>query len=148
MNVSHLTLKRLAALIWYIGPVILLTKGTDLANQAFEIDPQGWSRLISWSAGITIGIIKTRYIFIKSCRKNMARIDDLSTPKVWQFYRTQFFFFLGLMMIFGATLSRVSAGNYGFLIAVATLDISIGTALFLSSKVFWEQNVFSFRSVA
>jgi hypothetical protein len=144
MNVSHTTLKLLAALVWYIGPVILFTKGADLANQAFDMEPKGWGRQFSWIAGIIVGLIKTRYIFLKSCRKNMTRIDALETPKLWQFYRVRFFFSLGMMMLLGATLSRVSAGNHTFLVFVATLDISIGTALLLSSKVFWEQGVFSF----
>lgn len=144
MNVSHNTLKLLAALVWYIGPIILFTKGADLANQAFDLEPRGWGRLFSWIAGITVGLIKTRYIFLKSCRKNMARIDALETPRLWQFYRVQFFFALGLMMLLGTMLSRLSAGNHAFLVAVATLDISIGTALLISSKVFWEQSVFSF----
>jgi hypothetical protein len=144
MNVSHTTLKLLAALVWYIGPVILFTKGADLANQAFDMEPKGWGRQFSWIAGIIVGLIKTRYIFLKSCRKNMTRIDALETPKLWQFYRVRFFFSLGMMMLLGATLSRVSAGNHTFLVFVATLDISIGTALLLSSKVFLEQGVFSF----
>lgn len=144
MTVSHNTLKLLAAIVWYIGPIILFTKGADLANQAFDMEPKGWGRQFSWIAGITVGLIKTRYIFLKSCRKNMARIDALESPKIWEFYRLRFFFSLGMMMLLGATLSRVSTGNHAFLVAVATLDISIGTALLLSSKVFWEQSVFSF----
>ncbi|NQV42816.1 MAG: hypothetical protein HQ506_10715 [Candidatus Marinimicrobia bacterium] len=144
MTVSHNTLKLLAALVWYIGPIILFTKGADLANQAFDMEPKGWGRQFSWIAGLTVGLIKTRYIFLKSCRKNMARIDALESPKLWEFYRLRFFFSLGMMMLLGATLSRVSTGNHAFLVAVATLDISIGTALLLSSKVFWEQSVFSF----
>ncbi|MBC8374557.1 MAG: hypothetical protein H8E26_00855 [FCB group bacterium] len=143
MNVSHKTLKLLAALIWYIGPVILFNKGADLANEAYNIESQGWGRLFSWTAGIAIGLVKTRYIFLKSCRKNLARIDALTSPKLGQFYRVQFFFALAAMIALGAFLSRVSQGNHTFLVFVATLDISIGTALLVSSKVFWEQGVFS-----
>ena len=144
MNVSHKTLKLLAALIWYIGPVILFNKGADLANEAYNIEPHGWGRLFSWTAGIAIGLVKTRYIFLKSCRKILARIDALTSPKLGQFYRIQFFFALASMIALGAFLSRVSQGNHTFLVFVATLDISIGTALLVSSKVFWEQGVFSF----
>ncbi len=144
MNISHLTLKRLAALVWYIGPVILFLKGSQLATDAYNLEPDGLGRSISWVAGIIVGLIKTRFIFIKSCRKNMARIDTLITPRVWEFYRIRFFFSLLMMMLLGATLSRLSQGNYTFLVSVAILDISIGTALLISSKVFWEQGVFSF----
>jgi len=144
MSVSHKTLKLLAALIWYIGPVILFNKGSELANDAHNLEPEGWGRLFSWIAGISIGLIKTRYIFLKSCRKNLARIDGLVSPKLGQFYRVQFFIALASMVVLGAFLSRASQGNHTFLVAVATLDISIGTALLVSSKVFWEQGVFSF----
>ena len=143
MKVSHNTLKIFAAIVWYIGPVILLLKGSELATEAFYLEPEGKGRIISWIAGIAVGLVKTRYIFLKSCRKNMARIDALVTPKWWEFYRIQFFFALASMVVLGAVLSRVSQGNHTFLVAVSILDISIGTALLLSSKVFWEQGVFS-----
>ena len=127
-----------------MGPIILLNKGAELATEAYNLEPQGWGRLFSWTAGIAVGLVKTRYIFLKSCRKNMTRIDALTSPKLWQFYRFQFFIALALMIVLGSVLSRVSQGNHTFLVAVATLDISIGTALLISSKVFWEQGVFSF----
>lgn len=144
MNVSHKTLKLLAALIWYMGPIILFTKGGELATDAYNLEPQGWGRLFSWTVGIAVGLVKTRCIFLKSCRKNMSRIDALTSPKLWQFYRVQFLVALTLLILLGTTLSSISQGNHTFLVAVATLDISIGTALLLSSKVFWEQGVFSF----
>lgn len=144
MDVSHITLKRLAALVWYMGPVILFLKAAELANNAQEMEPEGWSRSFCWLAGIIVGIIKTRYIFLRSNRKNLARIDSLVDPKLWEFYRVKFFFFLGLMMLFGRILSTVSLGNQTFMVAVAVLDISIGTALFLSSYEFWKQGVFAF----
>ncbi|MCF7827139.1 MAG: hypothetical protein K9M55_03600 [Candidatus Marinimicrobia bacterium] len=144
MIVSHNTLKLLAAIVWYIGPVILFNKGAELANEAYELESQSWGRLFSWTAGIAVGLVKTRYIFIRSCRKNLARIDALASPRLGQFYRLRFFIALASMVALGAVLSRVSQGNHTFLVAVATLDISIGTALLVSSKVFWEQGVFSF----
>jgi len=143
MQVSHNTLKFLAAIVWYIGPIILFNKGAELANDAHELESQNWGRLFSWIAGIVIGLIKTRYIFIRSCRKNLARIDALAAPRLGQFYRMRFFIALASMVALGAVLSRLSQGNHTFLVAVATLDISIGTALLVSSKVFWEQGVFS-----
>lgn len=138
MNVSHTTLKILAAIVWYIGPIILFTKGAQLANDAFDMEPEAWGRPFSWAAGILVGIVKTRYIFNKSNRKNLARIDALESPKLWQFYRIPFYFSLAAMITLGAFLSRASQGNHTFLVFVATLDISIGTALLLSSKLFWE----------
>ena len=137
MKVSHKTLKILAVILWYIGVYILLTKGWALSHDAQALRPEGMGLLISWIAGIIVGVIKTRFIFIKSCKKNMARIDAIESPKVWQFYRPQFFIALTVMIMLGAYLSQVSQGNHTFLVAVAILDISIGTALLLSSYWFY-----------
>lgn len=137
MIVSHRTLKVLAAIVWYIGPVILFLKGGDLVRQALEIQPESCALSLSWLLGVSVGVIKTRFIFNKANRKNLTRIDALENPKVWQFYRPQFFLFLFLMMLFGATMSRMAEGSYAFLVSVAVLDISIGTALLLSSWQFW-----------
>jgi len=132
-----MTLKILAAITWYIGVLILLTKGAELAQDAHDLEPEGMGKRLAWIIGIVVGVIKTRYIFIKSCQKNLARIVDLKDPKIWEFYRRGFFVALFLMILLGATLSRIAQGNYISLISVAALDISIGTALLLSSKEFW-----------
>jgi len=139
MVVSHRTLKILAAIVWYVGPVILFLKGSQLVSEAMGMRPDSCALSISWLLGISIGAIKTRFIFKKANRKNLSRIDSLDKPKIWQFYRPQFFLFLLLMMILGASLSRMAAGSYGFLVSVAVLDISIGTALLLSSWQFWKK---------
>ena len=141
-NVSHRILKLLAALIWYVGVFILLTKGSELAQDAQELAPEKRGQMLAWIVGIVVGLIKTRFIFIKSCRKNLARIDALQKPKLWQFFRPGFFVALALMILLGATLSRVSQGNYAWLVGIAMLDISIGTALLVSSWQFWKQGVF------
>ncbi len=145
LSVSHRTLKILAAILWYIGVYMLLTKGWELAKTAQDLEPAKLGQSISWIAGIIVGIIKTRFIFIRSCKKNMARIDALDSPKLWQFYRYQFFIALVMMILLGSFLSRASQGNYVFLVSVATLDISIGSALLFSSLIFWKQGVFSFK---
>lgn len=139
--VSHKTLKILAALLWYVGVFILLTKGSELAQDAQDLAPEKRGQGLAWLGGIVVGLIKTRFIFIKSCRKNLARINALQMPKIWQFYRSRFFVALIMMILLGSFLSRVSQGNYTFLVAVAMLDISIGTALLLSSWEFWKKGV-------
>ena len=146
LNVSPKTLKILAAILWYIGVYMLLTKGWELARNAQDLEPAKMGQAISIVTGIMVGMIKTRYIFIRSCKKNMARIDALDSPKLWQFYRYQFFIALVVMILAGSFLSRVSQGNYTFLVAVAILDISIGSALLFSSWIFWKQGVFSYNS--
>jgi hypothetical protein len=50
---------------------------------------------------------------------------------------------LAVMIATGATLSRLDHSNYPFLIAVATLDLSLAVALLGSSYVFWKRRAFS-----
>ena len=139
---STRTLKILAALLWYVGGIILVSKGSSLLIEANMLKPgQNWT----WLAvviGLFIGGLKAKYIFSKSCRKNLARIDLLSKPKVWLFFRPRFFLFLVIMIVLGATLSGMAHANYPFLISVAILDFSLATALLGSSYIFWEQRVF------
>jgi len=135
-TVSHHTLKILAALVWYIGGVVLLIKGCSLLLEAELLQPdQHWP----WAAAILallIGVIKAKFLFSKSCRKNLARITTLDQPKIWQFFRPVFFLFLFLMIVIGATLSNLAHGNYPFLLCIAGLDITIAIALLGSGYVF------------
>ncbi len=143
MITSAQTLKILAALLWYLGSAMLGLKGGSLLLEAEMLKPeQNWT----WRAiviGLFIGGLKGKYLFSKSCKKNLARIDLLDKPKVWQFFTPRFFLSLAIMIAAGATLSRMAHNNYIFLLSVAILDISIATALIGSSYVFWKQKAFS-----
>ncbi|MBC8323250.1 MAG: hypothetical protein H8E70_06750 [Candidatus Marinimicrobia bacterium] len=138
MITTSRTLKILAALLWNIGGIILLSKGGSLLIEADTLKPeQNWT----WLAiviGLLIGGLKAKYLFSKICKNNLARIDLLIEPKVWQFFRSGFFLFLAIMIVTGATLSSAAHNNYIFLISVTILDISIATALLGSSYVFWK----------
>jgi hypothetical protein len=132
----------LAALVWYVGGIVLLSKGVSLLAEASLLHPgQNWP----WFAlvtGLVFGGLKARFLFGKSCGKNLARIAALNQPKIWQFFRPGFFVFLAMMILVGATLSRLAHDNYLFLIGVAILDLSIATALLGSSYIFWQQKAF------
>ena len=138
MTVSHQTLKILAAAVWYVGGMVLLIKGFSLLKEAESLHPdQHWP----WTAAVLallIGGVKAKFLFTKSCRKNLARIAALNQPKAWQFFRPVFFLFLLLMILTGATLSYQAHGNYPFLLGVAGLDLAIAVALLGSSYVFWK----------
>jgi len=143
LTTTRRTLKILAVLVWIIGGVMLIRKGGELIIEAYSLNP-----LIVWIGfsivlGIFLGGLKSKYLFIKSCRKNLARIDALEEPKLWQFYRPKFFFFLSLMIGTGVTLSRMAHGSFPFLLSVAALDISIATALLSSSVVYWQEKAFT-----
>lgn len=134
---SALSLKILAALVWYIGGVVLLLKGARLLMEAEALRPDSSWAWVAVTTGLLIGGVKAYFLFSKSCEKNLARIDRLTQPKIWQFYRPRFFALLLLMILAGATLSRMAHGNYPFLIGVAIVDFSISIALLGSSYVFW-----------
>lgn len=140
--VSNYTLKILAALLWYIGSIILLLKGSSLLSEAETLKPEdGWPWQVA-VLGIFLGGLKARFIFNKSCQNNLDRIATLVKPRIWQFFRIRFFAALTLMILVGFTLSMLAHNNYPMLISVALLDISIGIALLGSSYVFWRQKVF------
>ena len=137
--VSGYTLMLLAALLWYIGSIILLQKGVSMLFEAETLKPEkGWPWQVA-VLGIFLGSMKAKFIFNKSCQKNLNRIATLVEPKIWQFFRIRFFAFLALMVLVGVTLSMLAHNNYPMLISVALLDISIAVALLESSHVFWKQ---------
>jgi hypothetical protein len=146
-TVSTRSLNILAAIVWYIGGVVLLLKGRSLLVEAGTLNPQqSWL----WLAVITavfVGGLKARFLFSKSCRKNLNRIAALKEPKIWQFFRPGFFVFLTIMIATGATLSRLAHNNYPFLIGVGILDLSLAVALLGSSIVFWRQKAFAKQHV-
>jgi len=141
--VSTRSLKILAALVWYVGGTILLLKGCSLLVEADALKPEeGWPWLAA-VAGISLGGLKAKFLFNKSCQRNLDRIAALNRPRVWQFFRLGFLVVLTVMILVGVTLSRLAHNNYPFLIGVAILDLGIGIALLGSSYVFWKQKAFA-----
>lgn len=135
---SPRSLKILAALLWYSGGLVLLTKGLGLLTAAIGLQA-GWAwPAVVLASALLIGSLKVHYIFKPSCRRNLQRIAGLRDPKLWQFYRPGFFLFLCAMIVLGRYLSSSVLGSYAGLLAVATLDLSLATALFGSSTVFWQ----------
>jgi hypothetical protein len=137
LSASTQTLKRLAALVWYLGVAVLLIKS---AGQFLEADRAGAGPLLVAFAifsGLLIGWIKAKYLFIKICRRNLERIDALKKPKLWQCYRIRFYFFLGLMILLGVFLARLAQDASLMLAALGVLELSIATALLVSSRFFW-----------
>ena len=140
--VSTRSLRILAALVWYVGGIVLLLKGGSLLIEAGALKPElDWPWLAA-VAGLLLGGLKAKILFSKSCQKNLDRIAALGRPRIWQFFRPGFFVFLTIMILAGATLSRLAHNNYPLLIGVAILDLSIATALLGSSYVFWKPKAF------
>ena len=141
--VSTRTLNILAALTWYIGGVVLMLKGGSLLAEAEALGPQQVWPWLAIVAGLFLGALQARFLFIRNCQKNLDRIAALSQPRIWQFFRIGFFVALVVMIATGAALSRLAHGNYAFLIGVAILDLSLATGLLGSSFVFWKQKAFA-----
>ena len=142
LTVSARTLNILAAFVWYVGGIVLLLKGGSLLAEANSLKSEQYWFWIAAVAGLFIGGFKAILLFSKVCQKNLNRIESLDRPKIWQFFRPDFFAFLAAMILAGATLSRLAHDNYFFLIGVAILDFSIAIALLGSSYVFWKKKAF------
>jgi hypothetical protein len=145
MTASTRTLNILAAFVWYVGGIVLLVKGFSLLAEAYSLKPEQYWPWLAVVVGPVIGSVKGKFVFRKSCLKNLARIDALNQPKIWQFFKPWFFLVLVIMILFGATMARLAhtQHNYYFLIGVAIVDIDIGIALLWSSYMFWKEKAFS-----
>ncbi len=143
MKVSQRTLMIIAAVIWYAGGLALLLKGGALINKAYGIDPQSNWALIASVVGVIAGLLKAGFLFGKSCKKNITRINSLPNPRIWQCFRPGMLIFLAVIIPTGAWMSRVAAENYTLLCLVGGLDLSISIALLTSSLVFWKLKAFS-----
>jgi len=132
-------LRLLASLVWYSGAIVLSFKSSRLLIEAYNISPNLLWMWLAILGGLMIGAIKARYLFKRLCIKNLKRIDALKNPRLWQFYRTGFFFFLLAMIILGSFISQLAHGNYPMLITMATIEVSLATALLGSSSCFWQE---------
>jgi hypothetical protein len=140
--VSNRILNILAAIVWYTGGIVLLLKGSNLLIEANTIKPEKyWPQLVAIT-GLFFGSLKARFLFNKSCQKNLNRIAALNRPRIWQFFRIRFFVALIVMITMSVILSGLVHNNYIILISVAILDLSISIALLGSSYVFWKQRAF------
>ena len=143
MKVSQRALMITAAIIWYGGGISLLFKGGALIKDVHALDAQSIWTYLAPILGIIIGLVKGRFLFSKSCEKNIKRIKALGDPRIWQCFRPGFLIFLSIMIPTGAWMSRAAAGNFPFLCLVGALDLSIALALLSSSIVFWKRKAFS-----
>ncbi len=143
MKVSQRTLIIIAAIIWYGGGISLLFKGGALIKNSCAIDAQAIWTYIAPLLGIIIGLLKGKFLFSKSCEKNIKRIKALTDPRIWQCFRPGMLIFLAIIIPTGAWMSRAAAANFTFLCLVGALDLSIACALLSSSMVFWKRKAFS-----
>jgi hypothetical protein len=137
MRISKRLLIILAALVWYIGGIMLFRSGLELIRKSGEIRPDAPWHWLAIGLGIVLGVIQAATIFSRSCKKNLTRIHNLEDPKIWQFFRPGFFLALGVMITTGVLLDHWSQGQYFFMLGVAALDFALTLSLFGSSIHFW-----------
>lgn len=139
LNTSTHTLKILAALVWYIGVVVLIFKSSGLFVAASKNGAAATWVLLAILFGVGIGLAKSKYLFVNVCTRNLKRIEALDNPMIWQCYRVRFFIFLGLMVTLGVTAAEMAQGDFRLLITLAILELSVGVALLSSSRCFWQR---------
>jgi len=139
LTTSTHTLKILAALVWYIGVVVLILKSSGLFVAANKSGAATAWVLLAILLGIGLGLVKSKYIFVKVCAQNLKRIEALGNPMIWQCYRVRFFFFLGLMVLLGVAAAKLAQGDFRLLMPLAILELSVGVALLSSSRCFWSR---------
>ena len=136
-------LKLLAMSVWYIGSIALFVKSYKLFKEAYIINSEILYIVTFLLIALVLSLVKIKYIFIKSCRKNLDRIDSLQNPKIWQFYKAGFFVFLVAVISLGAMLSYLAKGDYYFLLIVASIDLALALALFVSGFLFFKELILS-----
>ncbi len=129
MTISSKALKFLALLTWITGGVVLFLKGYALFVEANGLRPGAALNFLPFPIAAVVGGLKVRYLFLPTCYRNLARIDSLSDPHPWQFFRARFFIFLLSMILLGVWLSSRASGDYRMLLAVSSLDLTLSVAL-------------------
>jgi len=137
MKTTKKTLVILAAIVWYIGGIMLFRSGLELIIQSLELREGILWPSIFISFGIILGIFQALFIFRNSCRKNLLRIGQLEDPRLWQFYRPGFFLALAVMITSGILMDHYSQGHYFYMLAVAAIDFALTISLLGSSYIFW-----------
>lgn len=142
MKTSQRTLILIAASTWYAGGIVLLFKAGALIGHAYLINTESVWTLVAVIAGGIAGLMKSRFLFSKSCEKNINRIRAIPEPRLWQFFRPGMLIFLAAIIPTAAWMSKAAAGHYMILCGVGALDLSIGVALLTSGRVFWKRKPF------
>ena len=121
----------LAALMWLTGTLILLIRGFGY------IHDRHWH---AWalSAGLVLGVIKSRTLLDRVARRAVERIRIRGRGNVLGFFSPRSWLPVALMMGGGIVLRNifVHPGVIGAGI-LGTVYIGVGTALLLADRIFW-----------
>lgn len=119
------------ALMWLIGASILLVRGFGY------IQGRSWH---AWalSAGLILGVLKSRYMLEGVATKAVARVNERGRAWFFGFFSARSWLLVAIMMGGGMLLRRiivhpdqVGAGIMG------AVYIGVGSALLLADRMFW-----------
>lgn len=136
MRVRPITLKLFAASFWYVGGGVLAYRGASYLLGAMDVGT-AWPPVIAGLAGVVVGLLRGRTLFLRANHRNLRRIEGLADPRAWQFFRPAFFAALVVMVAAGAFLAWLGRQGYWGGVVVGGLELTIATALLTSSVVFW-----------
>ena len=138
ITLSKNNLIYIAGSIWLMTGAFLIYRGSHLYQLAVsEQHSTQLNIIVSVLAGLIIGAIKGRFILSKTAGRNLNRIQSLEPPiKVHQVFTKSFYGFIFGMMLLGVLLRTMNEYLGGYLV-VAAIYCGIGTALIVSSLVYW-----------
>jgi hypothetical protein len=128
-DIASKTLKILAGLVWLAGGLVLLTVGIERLVEVGNASPADITPWGIAAGALCLGTLKARLIFVRFGRRNLARIDRLPHPRLWQVFSPGFLAALGLMIVSAGLIHRLAAGSAAGLSIAAGIDLTIGCAL-------------------
>lgn len=130
--VSRRTLVRTAALLWTAAGVVLI------ARAVFWLPEAGYWAILIAAVTIGVGLLKGWLVFSRIARKNIKRIAELAPHKdkicIFAFQAMQSYLIVVAMIVLGILLRLSPLPR----IWLAAIYFAIGTALIVSSLVYWK----------
>ena len=130
--VSRRTLIRTAAALWSLAGLVLIVRA------AFWLPEAGYCAIVIAIVSVGFGLLKGWFVFSRIARNNVRRIAELSPHKekicVFAFQAMQSYLIVIAMIALGILL-RLSPIPRVWL---ASIYLAIGSALIISSFVYWK----------
>lgn len=135
----HLALAVVAGLVWALGAWATGDTACTLAALAVGQGASSAAELGSLGAGAAGGVGAAWALFAPLARANLARIDALEQPRLWESFRPRFL--LGLVLFDGGTvlLQTFAVKDAVGRLTMAAVNMAVSVGLGLSLLVFLEQ---------
>jgi hypothetical protein len=126
-KISPSSLQFCAALVWTVAGVKLFYRGMTIVL----VDP------VWWVIGVTVlvGLIKSRVILDRVCRKNVERLKLYSGNEfILHIFPLRTWLIIATMIIFGRLLRMCPAGREWS----GLFSLAVGTGLLFASRISWK----------